>query len=130
MTMTVQRTKLQDLTVEDLDNTLDNVEPLKALQPGEVLGAVQQLRRFMTEAKSAGFLLYASFVEIGGQTPEGKILEEEVVKARRALEFTSARVAQLLSMLEKTPAYKEVVARYKTMRLEREEDEEDDDEEG
>ncbi len=102
-------------SIDDKDFEFSNSSPVRKLQPGEILDVDIKLRQFMSAVETTAFTLYASFEELGDPA-----LEKEAEKARHTLELATARVASLLSILEKTPHYvnmrKKTVAMRKSKR--------------
>jgi hypothetical protein len=78
----------------------DNVSALRVVQGGDVIDIVKRLRQLMAHYESCTYALYASFAEVGGASLEG-----DAQKARHTLELGTARVAQLLTHLERTEPY-------------------------
>lgn len=92
-----------------------DVVAMRALQDGDVLDVVRRLRQLMSHYENCTYALYASFKELGGSA-----LEQDAQKARHTLELATARIAQLLSGLERTTPYQS--ARKAAIRRQREQE--------
>lgn len=80
-----------------------DVSPIRKILPGDVLDVVQKLRGLMGQIETCSYTLYASFEELGSPG-----LDKEAEKARHTLELATARMAGLLTSIEKTPYYVEL----------------------
>ena len=89
----------QDLDILDLTDDSPS-STLRKLQPGEILDVIIRMRQLMKTLETSAYTLYANFTELGDAT-----LEQEADKARHTLELATARIASLLSVLERSPHY-------------------------
>jgi len=74
--------------------------PIRRIQPGDILDVVVKMRQLMSMYETCSYTLYASFDDL--ELPE---LNVEAQKARHTLELATARMASLLSVIERTKAY-------------------------
>lgn len=86
---------------EVFSDEVDNVAPIRKLQPGELLDVVVTMREVLSVTRNSAFTIYASFADIS----ESVELENIAIKARRALEMAGARVYALLDCIEKHPDF-------------------------
>jgi len=90
-----------DALGKELDLEEDpHVSALRTIHEGDILDVIVKLRQLMSMVETCSFSLYSSFKDIGG-----KPLEQEAQKTRNTLELATARIANLITNLEKTEPY-------------------------
>lgn len=72
---------------------------MKKIKPGDLKDVVEKLSVLQTNIETCAYTLFSSFVDIGDT------VEAEAEKTRRTLELASARLASVLTLIEKSPAY-------------------------
>lgn len=87
----------------ELPDGMGEITPIRKIQPGDVLDVVRKLRSLMSMYETCSYTLYASFEPLGGV-----MLDKEAEKARHTLELATARVAALLTSIEKTTYYQDL----------------------
>jgi hypothetical protein len=97
--------KLKNARIDAIGKELDSeedpqVSSLRTIHEGDILDVVVKLRQLMSMVETCSFSLYSSFKDIGGRP-----LEQEAQKTRNTLELATARIANLVTSLEKTEPY-------------------------